>query len=84
MEMDSFETPKRQLIASCKHLKFKVAKAADCIPSAAYLIEIRHFNYKIDNITQKNNINKCLFSLDICGIYDIINLYDRVRMIPFE
>ena len=42
------------------------------------------FNYKVDNLKQKNNINKCLFFLDICGIYDIINLYDRVRMIPLE
>jgi len=64
--------------------KDKIALAADGIPSAVYLFEIRHFNYKIDNITQKNNINKCLFSLDICEIYDIINLYDRVRMIPLE
>ena len=63
--MDSFETPKPQLIAICKHLKFKVAKAADGIPSAAYLFEIRHFNYKADNMKQKKYINKCLFSLDL-------------------
>ncbi len=64
--------------------KNKIAIAADGIPSAVYLFEIRHINYKKDINIQKNNINKCLFSIDIYGIYDIINLYDRVRMIPFE
>lgn len=33
--------------------KDKIAIAADGIPSAVYLFEVRHFNYKIDNITQK-------------------------------
>ncbi len=51
--------------------KDKIAIADDGIPSAVYLFEVRHFNYKIDNITQKNDINKCLFSLDIYKIYDI-------------